>query len=111
VVYESHPRLLRIFRKFNKQYFQSRLPEPLIYYAHLEESDRDLCFGKVSQDEEGAFLIRIDPQWNSCRAITQWAVLHEMAHVDLWNETITHGAKFQRKMLNLAIAGAFRTIW
>ena len=112
VVPNSHPDLLRIFRRFNKRYWNGTLPEPLIYYAHIEDPNRDgyARFGEVQLIED-RFHVRVDPLWSACIQMTEWAVLHESAHIHLWKYGIGHGARFQKEMVRLALAGAFRRIW
>ena len=110
MVPKSHPRLARLYDRYNARYFRSALPEVLIYYRHIESPADSVCFGQVTHDGT-IFHVAIDPQFATVRCLTHWAVLHEMTHVSLWDKTITHGEMFQNRMLNLAIMGAFKRIW
>jgi Zn-dependent peptidase ImmA (M78 family) len=40
----------------------------------------------------------------------RWTLLHEMVHLFLPDHA-DHGEKFQKEMLRLARAGAFRNLW
>lgn len=103
---KSHPQLLRLFRKFNTKYFDGKLPEPIIHYAHIPEIR---CFG-VCEHNGKQFVITIDPQHATSRATRHLTVLHELVHVKLWPSTI-HGRKFHDEMLRLANAGALKAVW
>lgn len=104
---KSHTQLLRLFRRFNTKYFCGTLPEPLIYYTHIEGG---ACYGTCDWDGE-RFVICIDPQWASKRAFRHFTVLHEMVHIKQWSHGITHGKRFHAEMLRLAQNGAFKEIW
>lgn len=110
MVPKSHPELLRIFHSRNQKYWHGRLPEPLIFYMHITEYKGSVCFGQITKPGE-QFQIAIDPQWSFARCVKHSAVVHELVHMELWEETQSHGAKFQARMLSLAQAGAFRNIW
>jgi hypothetical protein len=102
----SHPQLLRLFRKFNTKYFENELPEPLIQYKHITDMK---CFG-ICEKIEDHFFITIDPQWASTRSFRHITVLHEMVHIAIWPD-VRHGKKFQDEMTRLALDGAFKEIW
>lgn len=103
----SHPQLMRLFRKFNAKYFSGDLPEPLIKYEHINIAH---CFGLCEQLEDLSFVITIDPQWASSRSFRHLTLLHEMVHIYIW-PCATHGKKFQDEMMRLALDGAFKEIW
>lgn len=97
---------MRLFRKFNENYFEGRLPEPILRYEHIIEMR---CFGLCEKIED-QFVITIDPQWASTRSFRHMTVLHEMVHIAIW-PAATHGKKFQDEMMRLALEGAFKEIW
>jgi len=103
----SHPQLMRLFRKFNAKYFDGELPEPLIKYEHITDMK---CFGLCEQLADESFVITIDSQWASSRSFRHLTLLHEMVHIHIW-PCATHGKKFQDEMMRLALDGAFKEIW
>lgn len=53
------------------------------------------------------FISRELRMWD---VVSQGVLLHEMAHLNLgWG--VNHGRKFQKEMLRLAKAGAFKGVW
>jgi hypothetical protein len=104
----SHPQLMRLFRKFNVKYFGGALPEPILKYEHITTMN---CFGLCEfSDDDNQFVITIDPQWASSRSFRHLTLLHEMVHIHIWPH-MTHGKKFQDEMMRLALEGAFKEIW
>jgi SprT-like family len=101
----SHPQLMRLFRKFNAKYFDGALPEPLIKYEHITTMK---CFGLCDKADE-QFIITIDPQWASTRAFRHITLLHEMIHIHIWPYA-SHGKRFQEETVRLALAGAYKEV-
>lgn len=102
----SHPQLMRLFRKFNVKYFDGDLTEPLIKYEHITTMK---CFGLCEQLDDKSFVITIDPQWASSRAFRHITLLHEMIHIAIWPYP-SHGKTFQDETIRLALAGAYKEV-
>lgn len=104
---KSNPRLLKLYHRFNKKYFNSTLPaHPLINFSD-EFSDR---YGDFSVLEDGTFKITINPEYNRPRCVLYMTVLHEMAHANLAYKSSTHGETFHKEIARLFKLGAYRSI-
>jgi predicted SprT family Zn-dependent metalloprotease len=60
------------------------------------------------------FLITIANEYRTCRRVAIMTLLHEMVHVEQWDEVQAcraHGRKFERRMKQLAARGAFSGLW
>lgn len=89
------------YRQYNKKYFGGSLPKASVRFA-------DMTWLGVSHLGDDSIEI--------CKATRKWprvvrgTLLHEMAHMNL-PSNIMHGPKFEREMLRLAKAGAFKGVW
>lgn len=100
------------YRVYSHMYFGGRLPENAI-----------VCFGSTPRDSayvddrgkgsDRLVEIVLDERLRGMDCICAMQVLHEMAHIDVGAESsrVHHGPKFQKRMLELARAGAFEGIW
>jgi len=66
--------------------------------------------GAWSKLDSGEFVIRVNPAVRGWKALRNWVVLHEMAHIHIYPNR-NHGKKFQAEMLRLAQIGAFKDVW
>ncbi len=99
-------RLRRWFREYNDRYFDGALPlSTCIGFASLEG-----CYGDCDK-KGGRFFIRIDRENCSRVKERRATLLHEMAHVKLWDVYRGHGRIFDIEMQRLAAAGAMRGLW
>lgn len=96
--------LRRAYRRYNALYFKGSLPDDAdILFAPTE------CYG-VTQQDDGGFVITIDPKYAIESRMWRLTLLHEMVHLDIWPK-MSHGAAFQGEMFRLAQAGAFAKLW
>ncbi len=114
----SDQALQRLYAKFNKQYFNNKLPSLVVgyrssryfkkYYPHSKASEMRTVavteFHKPTKDPIAIYLDKI-----YCNRDLD--LLHEMVHVKLGFDEEAHGEKFDREMLRLAKAGAFHNVW
>jgi predicted SprT family Zn-dependent metalloprotease len=98
--------LERTYRLFNRKYFGNRLPK---------HTDLLLRWGKIAgmgyQQGDEIVINRKDRRRDSVWKMT---LLHEMVHLALPNAKAHngfHGQDFQKEMLRLAKAGAFKDLW
>ena len=108
---KSHPDLARIFYRLNKRYFKSCLPRVLIYYDEIRVKKGYVCYGNVQRQPDNTFHIKIDPRRPSSMIDVEGTIIHECAHLLLYDITDTHGEAFQKVMLGLATRGAMKRIW
>lgn len=100
----SQARLRRWFRVYNRRYFGNRLPA----CTRVRRSDTGECYGDAMGGEKPFININPAPEW--CGAdmnLARLTLLHEMVHVEQWPYQ-GHGPRFQRRMQQLAAAGAMR---
>jgi hypothetical protein len=97
---------------FNRKYFHNALPKDLpCYFRKLPTKS---TFGHTLIDPQTDKPIRIVinkklQYWHFSDLILM-TLLHEMCHVENPGP-VGHGPWFQRRMLRLAKAGAFRRLW
>ena len=97
------PALLeRAYRNFNRRYFGNLLPNPPEIRLRWGDNPE---VGYQCGDE--IVLNRTTRKWG---CVWEWALLHEMVHLYLPDQVV-HGQKFQKEMLRLAKAGAFKHLW
>lgn len=120
----SNPYLLRIFRRYNRKYFGGRLPEPFVCWGTLPDCDaRFYPIGKAKRyrtiggkkwhdcdKKKPIVLVDIGLRNRNETARIRMAIIHEMAHMTL-PLTARHGPRFEREMLRLANASAFKGLW
>lgn len=90
-------KLQRKYRHFNRKFFNSRLPK-----------NTKLCWENMYEmGYQQGDKIAINRQDRKRSRVWQFTLLHEMCHILHPN----HGPGFQREMLRLAKAGAFKNLW
>jgi len=108
---QSDKQLKRWYSKYNRLYFEGKLPDVEIWWEPLSNADGITC--PVYEISEGHFSIRLDPGIKGFGAYWRTTLLHEMVHVELFksHSRHQHGKLFQDRMLKLAQDGAFRNLW
>ena len=96
--------LKRIYRSYNRRFFDGQLPDAFIWWEVPAGAYAD-C-----QLIDGVWRVRINPSLAGWPSIARWSLLHEQAHIKL-HPNRNHGRKFQQEMLRLAEAGAFVGLW
>lgn len=106
----SDKQLKRWFCKYNNQFFDSTLPDVLIYWEPPTASYAEIC---PVFDTGVGFEIKIDPSIKGFHKMWKLTLLHEMCHLKLWpkHPRSMHGKLFQEEMKRLANANAFKTLW
>jgi hypothetical protein len=107
---DSDAELKRWYAQYRRKYFTNKLPLPKevdVYYAvmpglHAECDDNDM-------PHNGEFDIRIDIRWKDVPEVARLWLLHEMTHAHLW-PYCDHGVPFQKEILRLVQAGAYKKI-
>lgn len=101
----SHWSLRRFYLYLNRKWFDGDLPsdtvvtwEPCVN-AH----------GQCHDLGDGKFHIKIDTSLKGLHEFMLITLLHEMAHVKVWDAK--HGRKWRGEMRRLAAAGAFDDLW
>lgn len=106
------------YARYNRLYFGGRLPRDLsVLVVRIGRGEWRLPRHRLAElrfrlGRPAAILLNSYPlELEGTR--TRLALLHEMVHLDLWQRFRYegHGPKFQRGMLRLARAGAFRHLW
>ena len=102
----------------NKKYFGNRLKNVKIKWS----SDLPKRSMAVTRSQHGKvpkgtrkFYIEIDKGLRKYRAVSILTVIHELVHVEQWDQVPQHhshhGRKFQNRMKDLASKGAFNGLW
>ena len=110
-----------MFQKFNRKYFHSCLPKRFaVRFSDLERNAFGVTrFRTIYVKNKGRKgykrntaigPIEIDNRFKRSRPIVAMTLLHEMVHA-AYPDISGHGPRFQRKMLQLAKAGAFNAWW
>jgi hypothetical protein len=100
--YVSQALLESTYRKYNKKYFGNKLPKDAdVRFGHTQGLLGYQLGEEIVLSKDKAY--RRDSIWKG-------TLLHEMAHMCI-EESQDHGPKWQKEMLRLARAQAFKTIW
>ncbi len=76
-------RAQRLFRQYNRAYFEDSLPTPEIQIVRtLRAEDGDRANGATFKSETGSFVIQLDGSLNNHMLCLTLA--HEMVHVKIW---------------------------
>jgi hypothetical protein len=89
------------YREYNRKYFGNKLPKAHVKFSGIEG------LGVTHVEWKEIFISKQLKRW---RAIALMTLLHEMVHLSL-PPRFNHGPRFNKEMLRLAKAGAFRGIW
>lgn len=103
----SDRQLQRAYRHFNKKWFDNKLPQEID--TLFSPVDNDL-YGYVEMDDNGDWILQINPKYFVDSRIWKMVLLHEMCHIKLYPD-LSHGKKWQSAMVELAGKGAFRNLW
>jgi hypothetical protein len=90
------------YRLYNKQYFRNKLPrDAKVHFRKIKWlGEADVYRGKI--------CISKRTKWS--KSISLMTLLHEMVHLKRPRGEC-HGPGFQKEMLRLAKAGAFKDLW
>jgi hypothetical protein len=101
---KSDRQLVRWYQKYNRLYFDSRLPDAFVWYEVPAGAYADCDI------VDGVWRIRINPSLAGWQQLAKFTLLHEQVHIKL-HPYRNHGKKFNSEMLKLAEAGAFNDLW
>jgi hypothetical protein len=108
----SNKYLKKSYDEFNKKYFSNELPKDMVVrFSRLRDDDKfqEPCgITMFKWDRPLYILINKKLRWQSMLA--DFTLIHEMVHV-AHPEINGHGPRFQKQMMRLAKAGAFKTLW
>lgn len=110
----SDPALRRAYLKYSDRYFESKLPFGLTVYWEPASGNLGETFEIETLDDTGGepeLGIRIDPVLRFSGKMWRFTLLHEMCHVKMYPDFLSHGKKFQQEMMRLANLGAFKKLW
>lgn len=108
---KSDLQLKRWYAKYNRLYFNSELPDVLIYWEPSPAANAHTCESHEAQNEP--YTIVLDPAMKGFEKLWHMTLLHEMIHVALWktNPHHNHGGPFQREKNRLYELGALKRLW
>lgn len=99
----SQRTLRRWYNLYNRKYFGNRLPKDIkIGFKNF----RAKLIGECTSGE--SIYINTRVRWS--KTICKATLLHEMVHLEL-PDHMGHGVTFQKRMLQLARAGAMKKLW
>lgn len=106
------------FNVYNKLYFGGRLGKTRVVWKRNRKNIKWLAItwsahGKVETGKR-TFVIELDWSIRHSYSMTVLTLLHEMVHVEQWDEVSkeeSHGSVFQARMRELAAKGAFDGLW
>jgi hypothetical protein len=109
-------RLRRMYGRFNREWFGGLLPKNTV----LKIVDMD-DMGAIDIVAGGPAIIKISHDCYQCGwGAVGLTLFHEMVHLELtieharkigYDRALTHGKRFQRRMRQLAVNGAFDRLW
>lgn len=109
--FKPSKRLKNWYRKYNKVYFDNKLPDHVeIGLNELENAYGTLAFSIWTEEDDGlehnVLQIHIDPRMHAGDEQLHATLLHEMIHVKLLPNKF-HGKKFKNELRLLMLKGAF----
>lgn len=109
----SNKALREFYGAYNYMYFGSRLPKNAILSFGIPPRDDSAYVDIRGKGDDRLIEIIIDERLKGMDCIVAQKIIHEMAHVDvdLTSPRVQHGPKFEKRMLELARAGAMEGIW
>lgn len=105
--------LQQAYLAYNAKYFKNRLPRNCIlrWSSRLTHAmGRQAWFRRLDADFDIP-VIEISSRYRASKRTTLLTLLHEMVHLALPAKGAPHGPHFQKEMLRLARAGAFKGLW
>lgn len=95
--------LEKTYRLYNRKYFGNRLPKT---------PDVDLRWADIPEMgyEQGGEIV-LNKRYRHRASVWKFTLLHEMVHLSQPKVKHDHGKEFQKEMLRLARAGAFKGLW
>lgn len=96
------------YKIYNKQYFSNALPNDMV--VEFSSGVLPKAYAVTRFYKNRPLFILIDKKFRPMKGIALMNLLHEMVHVAL-PKVDGHGAPFQKRMLQLAKAGAFNKLW
>lgn len=102
----TNVQLKRWYRRYNRLYFGGKLPRLTVRFEKMH-----LDFLGLSTSIGGKWvLIELSKEIKKWPRLARQILLHEMVHVSL-PQTVMHGPRFEKQMLRLAKASAFKGLW
>ena len=109
--------LIDFYELYNKLYFGNKLP-PLVCLKfmnmkHVLGRTSRFRLDKHHRSQKDTFGIFIDKSQRHSRRLWAMTMVHEMVHVEdrCRHSCSLRGRYFNRRMLELAVAGAFDGLW
>jgi hypothetical protein len=106
------------FEIANRRHFRNRLTNVTVKWDRgLPERTLGTTRSQLGPVPKGTrtFKILINHKLKGSTTVTLLTLLHEMVHVEQWDKIKKteshHGHKFNRRMKDLAVRGAFRDLW
>jgi predicted metal-dependent hydrolase len=106
----SDRNLKKIYRQYNKEWFDSALPDVSVRWAVDDDDMKFECASKSFLACADNTAIVLNSEMKGATRLWRFTLLHEMVHTKLWPYR-GHGKKFQMEMLRLAALGAFAMLW
>jgi hypothetical protein len=114
---ETH--IQRFYRMANRRYWHGRLPLDVKVRWDAKLYAKERAIGIMQSVPGVGVLIVLSTKLRCCAGLVGLVMLHEMAHLAILARAgnfgaggrDSHGAAFQREMVRLAKAGAFKNLW
>ncbi len=107
------PKLKKAYNTINRKHFGGKLPKK-IAVCWSKRLNRLCLLGRASNFGDGIYSIELLPVLKKYNVLAEMILIHEMVHILNYTRNRQdggHGPNFQKEMVRLAKAGAFRKIW
>lgn len=105
--------LREFFSQYNHMYFGGRLTENVIIYFGQPPKKSAAYVDIRGQGPDKVVEIMIDERLRGMDCVVAWLIVHEQAHLDIdgTEGREQDGPKHNKRMMELARAGALEGIW
>lgn len=98
-------RITRWYKVFNEHWWNGELPQDVdVIWAPVYGCCADL---NVLFNDPESYVLRLNPRHAIDMNVCRINLIHEMTHIELWPYK-AHGERFQKRIQELAAAGAYK---
>lgn len=101
------------YDSINRWWFEGKLPRVKICWPKYMLTAKPAMIAQTVGSKKQAAEIHMNPKYRDASGVWLRTLIHEAVHVEQWTSRAKdcHGPKFEKRMRQLAEAGAFYGLW